>query len=171
MAVLKGSAFIYTVGNVIVRGSSNIHNIAKAAQTIPHPAKSFFKLNGRELTAQNRKYKSDIRTKAKTTVLASGNRRRYYLRSPQTFSFTYTYLPGPAGMTVDGNEARDYLYTIASTGSNASIEYLPDYTSDQSDFVYKTARVLVKGYKETVLRRDEGNGCYYYNLSIQFEEL
>ena len=166
MTLLNGSAFIYATSSV-----EALDSISKARGMAQQVPKSFFKLNGRELTAQNRTYKADINIKAKTVVLASGNIRRYYNRSPQTFSLNYTYLPGPDAMTVDGKAARDYLYTIASTGSNASVEYLPDYTSDQSDFDYKTARVIVKGYKETVLRRDEVNGCYYYNLSIQFEEL
>tara|TARA_B100000809_G_scaffold94301_1_gene92924 strand:- start:305 stop:805 length:501 start_codon:yes stop_codon:yes gene_type:complete len=166
MTLLKGSAFIYATSSVEALESS-----AKARGMAHQVPKSFFKLNGRELTAQNRRYQSTVNTKSKTVVLASGNSRRYYIRSPRTFSLNYTYLPGPDAMTVDGKAARDYLYTIASTGNNASIEYLPDYTSDQSDFDYKTARVIVKGYKESVIRRDEGNGCYYYDLSIQFEEL
>lgn len=166
MTLLKGSAFIYATSSV-----EALDSFSKAKGMAHQVPKSFFKLNGRELTAQNRKYQSNVNTKAKTIVLASGNSRRYHIRSPQIFSLTYTYLPGPDAMTVDGKAARDYLYTVASTGNNASIEYLPDYTSDQSDFDYKTARVIVKGYKESVLRRDEDNGCYYYNLSIQFEEL
>ena len=166
MTLLKGSAFIYASSNV-----EALDTESKGRGMAHQVPKSFFKVNGIELTAQNRKYKSDVRTKAKTVSLASGNSKRYYIRSPQTFSLTYSYLPGPDAMTVDGKAARDYLYTLASTGNNASIEYLPDYTSDQSDFDYKTARVIVKGYKETVIRRDEVNGCYYYNLSIQFEEL
>jgi|TARA_B110001454_G_scaffold81065_1_gene78156 hypothetical protein len=166
MTLLKGSAFIYATSSV-----EALDSVSKARGMAHQVPKSFFKLNGRELTAQNRKYKAQVNTKAKTVRLASGNSRRYHIRSPQTFSLSYTYLPGPDAMTVDGKAARDYLYTIANEGRNASIEYLPDYTSDQSDFDYKTARVIVKGYKETVIRRDESNGCYYYTLSIQFEEL
>jgi hypothetical protein len=166
MTLLKGSAFIYATSNV-----EALDSVSKARGMAHQVPKSFFKLNGRELTAQNRQYKSTVNTKSKTVVLASGNSRRYHIRSPRIFSLSYTYLPGPDAMTVDGKAARDYLYTIAGTGKNASIEYLPDYTADQSDFDYKTARVVVKGYKESIIRRDEVGGCYYYNLSIQFEEL
>ena len=166
MTLLNGSAFIYSTGKV-----SAIDSTAKAAGRGHQTVKSFFKINGRELTAHNRQFSARANIITKDQVLASGNRRRHLVRTPTSFSLGFKYLPGPSGMTVDGQAGRDYMYTLASSGQNVTVEYLPDYTSDQDDFSYTSLRGRIKSYNETLLRRDEIGGCYYYDVNISFEEL
>ena len=171
MTLLNGSIFVYGTSSVIVRGGTNAHNTIVAANTVPQTVKSFFKVNGKELTAHNRQFNATNNFITKDQVLASGNRRRCLVRNPQAFSLSFKYLPGPSGMTVDGQAGRDYMYTLANLGQNVTVEYLPDYTSDQDDFSYISLRGRIKSYSETLLRRDEIGGCYYYNVNISFEEL
>ena len=166
MAVLKSSSTIY--GNSLVGA---LDSITKAAGGGKQDLKSFFKVNGRELTAQNRTLAVNKNILGQNIALASGKMKRYNLRSPDKYSLSFTYLPGSSSMTVDGNEARDYMYSLASLDRNVSIEYLPNYTSSQTDFDYKTTMARVTSYSETLLRRDEGNRCYYYDVSIEFEGL
>ena len=166
MELLHASSYIYAACNVDVMDST-----AKAAGGAKQSVKSFFKVNGRELTAHNRTFSMSANLLAADISLASGNKRRYYKRTPETYSVSYTYLPGPSGMTVDGDQARDYLYDVATLDKNVLIERLPDYTSDQSDFSYKSTLARVVSYSETLIRRDNVNGCYYYDVSIEFEGL
>ena len=166
MALLMASSSIYANGSV-----NAIDSKFKAAGGAKQIVKSFFKVNGRELTAQNRKFNMNTNIIGKTITLASGNSKRYHIRTPEKYSLSFTYLPGAGGMTVDGGEARDYMYSLAALDRNVLIEYLPNYTSDQSDFNYKTTMARVLGYSETLIRRDEFNRCYYYDVSIEFEGL
>jgi hypothetical protein len=164
MALLMASSSIYANASV-----NAIDSKFKAAGGAKQDIKSFFKINGRELTAQNRSFEMDSNVVGKTVTLASGNSKRYRLRAK--YSLSFTYLPSFASMTVDGNEARDYMYSLFTLDKNVLVEYLPDYTSSQSDFDFKTTMARVTSYSETLLRRDEFNRCYYYDLSIEFEGL
>tara|TARA_B100000586_G_scaffold191527_1_gene140999 strand:+ start:765 stop:1265 length:501 start_codon:yes stop_codon:yes gene_type:complete len=166
MTLLNGSSFIYSTSSV-----NAIDSIAKARGMTHQTVKSFFKVNGRELSAHNRQFSSKINFKVKDKVLASGNSRRYMIRTPEAYTLSYKYLPGPSAMTVDGQQARDFMFNLANLGQNVTIEYLPDYTSDQNDFDYKSIRARIKTYQESLIRRDENSGCYYYNVTIAFEEL
>ena len=158
--------------SIYANGSVNaIDSTFKAAGGSKQAVKSFFKVNGRELTAQNRTFSLNRNIIGKTINLASGNSKRYHMRTPEKFALSFTYLPGAGGMTVDGGEARDYMYSLIALDKNVLIEYLPDYTTSQSDFDYKTTMARVTGYSETLLRRDEFNRCYYYDVSIEFEGL
>ena len=55
MTLLNGSAFIYATSSV-----EALDSFSKAKGMAHQVPKSFFKVNGRELTAQNRTYKADI---------------------------------------------------------------------------------------------------------------
>ena len=166
MALLTASSAIYANGSV-----EAINTTAKAAGFSHQTVKSFFKVNGRELTAQNRKFSMSVDVIGNTLTLSSGSSKRYHIGTPETYSLSYTYLPGPYSATVDGKEARDYMYSIASLDKNVLIEYLPDYTSDQTDFAYKTTLARMTKYSETLIRRDVVGRCYYYDVSIEFEGL
>ena len=166
MALLMASSSIYANASVNVIDSN-----FKAAGGAKQDIKSFFKINGRELTAQNRSFDMGSNVVGKTITLASGNSKRYRVGVPEKYSLSFTYLPSFASMTIDGNEARDYMYSLFTLDKNVLVEYLPNYTSSQSDFDYKTALARIVSYSETLLRRDEFNRCYYYDVSIELEGL
>jgi len=166
MALVAASAFIHSAATVDAVDSTD-----RARGGGKHVAKSLFKVNGRDVTAHNRKFASGSDPIAKNVPLASGSSKRYYIRTPEKHTLNFTYLPGPSSMTVDGKEGRDYLYSLATLDKNVLVEHLPNYTSDQSDFDYTSKMSRVVSYNESLLRRDESNGCYYYDVSITFEGL
>tara|TARA_B110001454_G_scaffold219090_1_gene249852 strand:- start:974 stop:1474 length:501 start_codon:yes stop_codon:yes gene_type:complete len=166
MALLMASSSIYANASV-----NAIDSKFKAAGGAKQVVKSFFKINGRELTAQNRTFDMSSNIIGKTVTLASGNSKRYRLGAPERYSLSFTYLPSFASMTVDGYEARDYMYSLFALDKNVLIEYLPDYTASQSNFDYKTTLARMLSYSEILLRRDEFNRCYYYDVSIELEGL
>jgi|TARA_R110000824_G_scaffold368843_3_gene558231 hypothetical protein len=166
MALLTSSSAIYANSSV-----KAINTTAKAAGFSHQTVKPFFKVNGRGLTAHNRSFSMDVDILSKNMVLASGMSRRYQIRTPEKFSLSFTYLPGSSSMTVDGDEARDYMYSLVALDKNVLIEYLPDHTSSQTDFDYKTTLARITSYSETLIRRDEVGRCYYYDVSIEFEGL
>jgi hypothetical protein len=166
MAVLMASSSIYANASV-----NAIDSKFKAAGGSKQVVKSFFKINGRELTAQNRTFEMGSNIIGKTVTLASGNSKRYRIGVPEKYSLSFKYLPSFASMTVDGYEARDYMYSLFALDKNVLIEYLPDYTASQSDFDYKTTLARIMSYSEILLRRDEFNRCYYYDVSIELEGL
>lgn len=166
MAVHEGSSSIYGVGRVLATDS-----VGKSRGSVPQSIKPLMKANGHTITAHNREYTSTVDAVEKVVTLASGNRKRFYVRSKKKFSLSFKYLPDRSSMTVDGYTGRDDLFNLASADSDIVIEYLPDYTSESSNFDYQTAVCTVNGYSEQLLRRDELNGCYYYDVSISFEEL
>jgi hypothetical protein len=55
----------------------------KAAGGAKQAIKSFFKINGRELTAQNRSFDMGSNVVGKTITLASGNSKRYRVGVPE----------------------------------------------------------------------------------------
>jgi hypothetical protein len=164
MPLVSASSLIYGNARVVA-----VDSIGKARGAMPQAVKSFFKVNGEEITAHNRSFSSSIKAVASSVTLASGKSKRFYVRSPKAFSLSFSYVPGPSAMSVDGQGARDFLFSIATLDKNVLVEYLPEYTSDQDSFDYESVVSRVTGYSETLIRRDESNGCYYYNVSISFE--
>jgi hypothetical protein len=166
MALVAASAFIHSAASV-----DAIDSVDKAKGGAKQIPKSLFRANGRDITAHNRRFASESGSIAKNVALASGSSKRYYVRTPEKHTLNFTYLPGPSSMTIDGREGRDFLYSLATLDKNVLVEHLPDYTSDQSDFDYTSKMSRVVSYNESLLRRDENNGCYYYDVSITFEGL
>jgi len=166
MALHTASSLIYGSSRIVATDS-----VGKASGATPQSVKSFFKVNGVEITAHNRSFSSSTQSVTKSMVLASGNSKRFYVRSPKSFSLSFTFLPGPGPMSVDGCAARDFLFSLAALDKNVLVEYLPDYTSDEDGFDYESVVARVSGYSESLLRRDEARRCYYYNVSISFEGL
>lgn len=166
MALHEGASTIYGVGRVVATDS-----VGKSKGSGHQSVKPLLKVNGQCVTAHNRKYTSSVGSVEKTVKLSSGNNKRFYSRSTKKFSLSFSYLPDKSSMTVDGYTGRDDLFNLASAQENVLVEYLPDYTSDTTDFSYQHVVCMVNAYTEALLRRDESNGCYYYNVSISFEEL
>tara|TARA_B100000902_G_scaffold278922_1_gene264822 strand:- start:4273 stop:4773 length:501 start_codon:yes stop_codon:yes gene_type:complete len=166
VAVHKGSSVIYGVGRVIA-----IDSDSRSRGNVPQSVKPLMKVNGLTITAHNRSYSSSTKSIETVMKLASGKSKRFYKKSSRHFALNFKYLPDKSSMTVDGYSGRDDLLYLARTRDDVLVEYLPDYTSESTNFDYKSAVCYVSNYSETLLRRDELNGCYYYDVSISFEEL
>lgn len=122
-------------------------------------------INGNEITEHNRKFSSTVEQAGSDVELSRGKIRRYIRKNKRTFSLNFTYLPNNTDKTVDGRRGRDYLASIANTRGTVtvSIKISPEDG-------WETYTCFVNSFSETLVRRDIGSSCAYYDLSIELGE-
>lgn len=123
------------------------------------------KINGTEVTEHNRRISTTIEQSGSDVELSRGVIRRYIRKNKKVFNFNFSFLPNTSDKTVDGREGRDFLHGIAMTKGtiNLSIKLSPD---DE----YETYVCYVNSYNEVLTRREIGEQCAYYDVSIEFGE-
>lgn len=124
-----------------------------------------FSINGEQITEHNRKIDISIDQSATGIELARGINRKYIKKNKKTFSVNFRYLPNTTDKTVDGRRGRDYLNSIANTRGTVSVSIK---LSPVDDFEVYTC--YVNSYSETLVRRDIGSGCSYYDVKIELGE-
>jgi hypothetical protein len=99
--------------------------------------------------------------------------RRYYRRTNgrKTFSISWTYLPGEREFTADLRFGRNKIKELAQDPDvhilkirNIDTDGLTPYSEDEYN-------VLVISYTETLLRRDENQNVYFWDCSLELEEV
>lgn len=123
---------------------------------------AIIKLNGTEITEQSRKLASNFRTDNSDFELASGASRRYLRPTYPIFDLTWSYIPNISSMALDARAARDFLWSLTTTGSLISM----DIQSDGYQ-MWRSYSCLITNYNEDLLRNDLTNKCRYYSLTMQ----
>ena len=125
----------------------------------------FIKLNGRVITAHNRKYSVSDRLMYDDIALLSGNTKRFIKAVKKSFKINFTYLPSQTDKTVDGQYGRDYLQSLVT--DRGTIELFVQDVPNHAGYTYSAYMTV---YKEDLIRRDYNTGCYYYNVSLELTE-
>ncbi|MAG73663.1 hypothetical protein CL620_05065 [archaeon] len=156
MAIVTGSTALVATGSIPkvrtnIDGSQSVYRLVK--------------LNGRILSAHNRKFAIDDRYLYEDIVLLSGNTKRFIKGVKKDFTLTYQYLPAIPKFTVDGQYGRDYLQELTSMRG-----ILDFFVQDKPNDPGETFSVYIGSYTEDVVRRDHVNKCYYYNVTLKLME-
>lgn len=122
-------------------------------------------VNGTQITEHNRQLSVTIEQSGADVELSAGVIRRYIKKNKKIFSFSFRYLPNTTDKTVDGRAGRDFLNSLSQTKGtvNLSIKMSPE---DE----YETYVCYVNSYSERLIRREIGEQCSYYDVSIEFGE-
>ena len=122
-------------------------------------------INGEEITEHNRKFSMTILQSGADVELGRGVIRRYIRKNKKDFNLTFTYLPNTVDKTVDGRKGRDYLNSISNTRGTVTISIKMSPTDE-----FETYTCFVNSYTEKLVRRDIGNACAYYDVTIGLGE-
>lgn len=123
------------------------------------------KINGTEITEHNRRVSVTVDQSGTDVELARGIIRRYIRKNKKSFSFSFSYLPNTTDKTVDGRAGRDFLNTLSLTKGTVTLSIKMSPTED-----YETYVCYVNSYAEKLIRREIGEACSYYDVTIDFGE-
>ena len=123
------------------------------------------KLNGRVITAHNRKLSISDNFLFEDIILLSGNSRRFIKGIKKNFTLTFTYLPSLTARTADGQYGRDYMQSLVDDRGTLDL-----FIQDQPNTAGLSYDVHLTSYKEDLIRREYSTGCYYYNVNLELVE-
>jgi hypothetical protein len=118
-----------------------------------------------EITEHARTFSSEIQQSGSDVELARGTIKRYVKRNKRSFSLSFQYLPNLQSMTIDGRKGRDYFNELSQTRGVVYVLIKLDPNKD-----YESYQCYINSYGERLIRRDLGNGCSYYDISISLDE-
>lgn len=159
-----GAATVLSVS--AVRFSDNI--VEDTEQIRP-----LFIIDGKPLTEHNRTTSTSVLQSFSENKNWKASRGRYYKTgSPRkTFSIRWSMLPGDRTQTVDLKFGRDKIREIASDPDIHVLKFLEmdsDGTTPYTETVYN---VIVKGYNESLIRRDVDRDLYLWDCNLELEEV
>ena len=124
------------------------------------------KINGTEVTEHNRKI-SMVNSYSNTDMqLSSGSTRRFYKPSKRVFTFNWSYLPNKSEKTVDLRDGRDFIHSLATSGSLVTL-LIQEYAKDN----WEEYTCIVSSYTEDMLKNVLQSQCRYYDINLIMEEL
>ena len=177
---IAGKLFLMTIrinvlNNLSVLGSMIRYSANTSVGQDTSLIRNYILIDNKAITNHNR----DFGTSIEPTFIENKNwddyKSRYYKSTARggrrTFDISWSYLPNSKNATVDGNEGRDVISSIAKD---------PDYhvlkisnmdavgTTPDTETSYN---VLVKSYSETLVRRDLSSETYYWDCQLTLEEV
>lgn len=164
MATITGSA------SLSITSLSTCNNALKigSGTVLYNEPRALLVINNKPLTDHGRTLSVSY-TNASTDILNwNGTRRRYYRRSSsagkESWSLSWTMVPGTKRDTADGRYGRDYFKEIASSEDSFTLVYL------KIDGTTTSHTVFIESYSESLIRRDLINNVYYWDCSMTISE-
>jgi hypothetical protein len=131
-------------------------------------------LDGIALTAQNRKFSDSLKTVFVEQKNWNNEKSRYYRRSnsgKKSFKLSWEWLPSDREYTIDKREARNYIKNISMDPDVHTLTLL-SYGDDPEDIFEETNyNIFITSYSEELIRRDLTTGTYFWQCSLDMEEL
>lgn len=135
--------------------------------------KPFFILDGIPLTEHNRK--TSISTQPNYTQNRNWtNTSGVYFKtnsSKKSFSLEWAFAPGKRENTVDLNASHDYIKQIAINPASHILKIREMDTNGLTNHTETSYNVLVTSFSENLVRRDLNNDEYYWNFSLELQEV
>jgi hypothetical protein len=177
---IAGKLFLMTIrinvlNNLSVLGSMIRYSANTSVGQDTSLIRNYILIDNKAITNHNRDFGTSIEPIFIENKNWDNYKSRYYKSTARggrrTFDISWSYLPNSKNATVDGNEGRDVISSIAKD---------PDYhvlkisnmdavgTTPDTETSYN---VLVKSYSETLVRRDFSSDTYYWDCQITLEEV
>jgi len=183
-AVLDGTAFNVVVGKEILLAKISIgmdsailvlnptrfsDNIVEDTQNI----RTLLIIDNKPITEQNRSLSSSIVQPVFENVNWKATRSRYYKSSSgrKTFSLQWTMIPGTREGTVDLKFARDLINSIGNDPDIHTVKLLNMDSSGTTPYTEDEYNVIVRNYSESLRRRDLVGGEYWWDCTLELEEV
>lgn len=135
--------------------------------------KPFYWIDGVPLTEHNRKFSESI-SFSNINVNRWNSRQGVYFRTQNaknSFTFSWSYLPGKRQNTVDLNEGRDFIRSIGTDQLGHTLTVRNMNTSGLTAYTTTSYTVLVVDYSETLIRRDSVGDEYFWDCSLTLQEV
>jgi hypothetical protein len=157
MATVTGAAGLSAIGTlpkIRVSGVNDFVDVYRLCE-----------LDGRILTAHNRKLSISVNYVYDDVELLSGNKRRFLKGVKQSFNLDWQFLPSKSEKTVDGQYGRDYLKSLV--GNRQMLSF---FIQDKPNDAGTTYTVFIESYNEDLVRRELMTGTHFYNVSLVLKE-
>jgi hypothetical protein len=125
----------------------------------------YLSLNSTEITVGSAKISSSEVLNVNDIETASGRIKRYNRQNKRSVSVSYDYLPSNSDKTVDGREARDFIFNLAINSPRVLVSYKDDPTGLINEYYG-----FINNYSESIIRRDISAQCIYYQINFDIEE-
>jgi len=187
-AALSSSVTLFVLGKIVLLTIriNVLNNLNIFASMIRHAAntnvgqdtsliRNYLLINNRAITNHNR----NLQTSIEPIFIQNKNwdnfSSRYYKSTSRggrrIFNISWTYVPNSKNATVDGNEGRDYLSSIASDPDFHVLKIANMDAVGTTPDTETSYNVLVKDYSETLVRRDMSSDTYYWDCNLTLEEV
>jgi hypothetical protein len=97
--------------------------------------------------------------------LANATRMRYFRGVKRTWSFSWSFLPDTADLTIDGGAARrEILELLGRRGSDHVLRFY------DKEWDYEEYFVFCDSYTEDLIRRDSASNTFFWEVSLELSE-
>ena len=136
---------------------------------------SLLLLDGQPLTAQNRKYSNSSKPIYVEKKNWNASKSRYYKNQNKagrmSFKLSWDWLPSERENTIDLRFARNFIKEKSIDPDVHTLTIL-SYGENPEDILEETQyNVFITGYDEELIRRDLNSGVYFWNCSMDLEEV
>lgn len=136
---------------------------------------SLLLLDGQPLTAHNRKYSNSNNPIYVEKKNWNATKSRYYKNQSKSgrmsFKLSWDWLPSEREDTVDKRFARNFIKDKSIDPDMHTLTVL-SYGVDPEDILQETEyNVFITGYDESLIRRDLQSNTYFWNCSLDLEEV
>jgi hypothetical protein len=136
---------------------------------------SLLLLDGQPLTAQNRQYSNSNKPVYVEKKNWNATKSRYYKNKDKSgrmnFKLSWDWLPSEREDTVDKRFARNFIKEKSIDPDMHTLTVL-SYGVDPEDILQETHyNVFITGYDESLIRRDLQSNIYFWNCSMDLEEV
>jgi hypothetical protein len=136
---------------------------------------SLLLLDGQPLTAQNRKYTNSNKPIYVEKKNWNAAKSRYYKNKDKSgrmsFKLSWDWLPSEREDTIDKRFARNFIKDKSIDPDVHTLTIL-SYGINPEDILQETEyNVFITGYDESLIRRDLQSNIYFWNCSLDLEEV
>lgn len=165
-------AKIIATANVTVRNIPAIRFSPSIIEDTQH-IRPLLLINNNPLTEHNRQIDIAINQSYLQNTNWNSRKSRYYRKfsDRKIFSINWSELPNSRSMTVDEKHGRDFIQKIASDPRVHSLKFLEIDSDEITPYTQSEYNVIVKSYTESLIRRDLVGNTYYWNCSLELEEV
>jgi hypothetical protein len=167
--VVPGTSLISGEARLVVGATRFSPSIIEDVQVI----RTLVVIDGKPLTEHNRKLQTSVVQSFVENKNWNATSSRYYKASSgrKSFSLDWSMLPSSREQTVDLRFGRDKIQEIAADPDIHTLKILNLDSDGVTPYTETEYNVLVKGYSESLVRRDINNDMYLWDCSIQLEEV
>lgn len=166
---IPGTSLLSGEARLIVGATRFSPSIVEDVQII----RTLVSIDGKPLSEHNRQFQSAVVQSFIENVNWNSSRSRYYKNSGgrRSFSLRWSMLPSSREQTVDLRFGRDKIKEIASDPDIHTLKILNLDSDGTTPYTETEYNVLVKNYTESLVRRDINNDSYFWDCSLELEEV
>lgn len=135
--------------------------------------KNLLSIDGKPITEHNRTFNSSVISLFVQNQNWNSKRSRYQKleSSRKTFSISWSFLPNRRDRTVDYRWGRDFIKSVAEDPDYHVLRMMNMDSDGLTPPTETEYNVVVKNYSETLIRRDVTDDTYYWDCTLELEEI